>query len=152
MSRPDVDLVNLLTYCSTLAREFEARRNRVRHFVSSNNLASGNANEALLRDFFASISARTFDVGQGFICDPMRNTVSRQCDILVYDNRLPLVYREAGITIVWPDATLMVVEVKTSMSDRLTLSAALENISAAKRTESTNHMCGFHLRFRGPAP
>src|SRR5687767_11686384 len=76
MDRPPVNVENLLAYCSSLASEFEARRNRVRHFVQ-HNLTSGTANEAILRDFLASISARTWGITDGFICNPIRGDIKQ---------------------------------------------------------------------------
>jgi hypothetical protein len=109
MYRPRVDVENLLAYCSSLAEEFQARRNRIRHFIPRHNLTSGTANESILRNFLAGISARTFGVSDGFLCNPIRGTSSRQCDILVYDQRLPLVYAEGGVTVVWPESVLMAI-------------------------------------------
>lgn len=150
MDRPPVNVENLLAYCSSLASEFEARRNRVRHFVQ-HNLTSGTANEAILRDFLASISARTWGITDGFICNPIRGTSSKQCDILVYDQRCPLVYSESGVTIIWPESALMVIEVKTSMTGTGALKTAVENIISAKQTDD-QHLVGFIFAFNSLHP
>lgn len=147
---PTVNVDNLLAYCSSLAQEFEARRNRVRHFVQ-HNLTSGTANEAILRDFLASISAGTIGITDGFICNPIRGTSSKQCDILVYDQQLPLVYAESGVTIVWPESALVVIEVKTSMTAKGELKSAVENIVAAKQTGSLP-LLGFVFAFSSLSP
>ena len=109
----DFDVRNLLACCTSLASEFEARRNRVRNFVQ-HNLTSGTANEAILRTFLASISGGLYGVSEGFVCNPIRRQSSRQCDILVYDRHFPFVYADGEVTIVWPEATLMTIEVKTA--------------------------------------
>jgi hypothetical protein len=147
-STPSV--ANLLAYCTSLAQEFQARRDRVRHFVQ-HNLTSGTANEALLRDFLSSISAEVFAVREGFVCNPLKATVSKQCDILVHDTRYPRVYAEGGVNIVWPESVLVVMEVKTTMKGRASLQLAIENIVSAKRTDNVEHMIGLIFAFDGLA-
>lgn len=126
----------MIEYCLGIAQEFEARRNRIRVFVK-HNLSSGNANEIILRDFLARHSSTMYDVGQGFICDPsIDGIVSKQCDILVHDQlNFPLVYSDGSIKIVWPQATKMVIETKTSL-DKKELQTAIENVISSKRTNS----------------
>jgi hypothetical protein len=151
MSVDEASIDQLLAYCASLAEEFEARRNRIRNFVS-HNLTSGTANEAILRNLLASISSGKFDVSEGFICNPLKSLASRQCDILVHDTRFPLVYSEAGLTIVWPEAAQMVIEVKTSMK-RPDVERAVENIVAAKQTEGgARRLIGIVFAFRSPTP
>lgn len=151
LSTDEASIDQLLAYCSSLAEEFEARRNRVRTFVS-HNLTSGTANEAILRSFLASISSGNFGVTEGFICNPLKSLASRQCDILVHDTRFPLVYSESGVTIVWPEAAQMVIEVKTTMNRR-DVGKAVENIVAAKKTEHPNvrRLIGVIFAFNGPS-
>ena len=117
-------------YSLSVAREFEARLNRLRVFVPHNQ-SSGNANEAILRDFLSSHAPSSFEVGQGFICDPAAGKVSRQCDILLHDRaNFPLVYSDGPIRVVWPMAARMVIEVKTNF-EKADIEAALLNIQSA---------------------
>jgi hypothetical protein len=147
----NLDVSNLLAYCASLAGEFEARRNRVRHFVQ-HNLTSGTANEAILRAFLGSISAGVYGVTDGFVCNPVRGQASKQCDILVYDHRLPVVYAESGVTIVWPESALMTIEVKTSMMGRADLEGAVENVSSVKRLDGSQATLGLVFAFDSLAP
>lgn len=123
----------LLNYCLSIAQEFEARLNRIRVFIK-HNLTSGTANEIILRDFLASHSPKDFFVGQGFICDPsLENKVSKQCDILVYQqSSYPVVYEDGPIKIVWPDSARMVIEIKTNLAGN-SIKSAIENIEAARK-------------------
>ena len=124
----------MLRYCSSIAKEFEAKLNRVRFYVPDHKPTSGVANEVILRDFLNRLSTQEYKVSQGFICDPCApEIVSRQCDILVYNQfRYPLVYSEAGIEVVFPQAVRMVIEVKTGFGKR-DLQQALDNIRIAKQ-------------------
>ncbi|MCB0202204.1 MAG: hypothetical protein KDI03_19220 [Anaerolineae bacterium] len=124
----------MLQYCSSIADEFESRLNRVRSYVTKNNLSSGTANETILRNFLSELSSGRYRIGQGFICDPaIANAVSKQCDILVHDyQHYPLVHSESGIDIVFPQSATMVIEVKTRLSTN-DMKEALANIESAKR-------------------
>jgi Domain of unknown function (DUF6602) len=122
----------LIEYCVSIAQEFQARINRIQVFVK-HNPTSGSANEDILRDFLTKHAPGAFQVGQGFVCNPLQeDSVSRQCDILVYDqNRYPVVYEDGPVKIVWPDSVRMVIESKTQFQKR-DIGAAVENIESAK--------------------
>lgn len=140
---------NLFEYCVSVAKEFQSRMNRMRVFVK-HNLTSGTANEVILRDFLARHASGNFEVSQGFICDPTyEDAISRQCDILVYyKNAYPPVYSDAGIDVVWPEAALMVIEVKTVLG-RKDLASAIENIASATRLSSRIEGIVFAFKSRG---
>lgn len=145
-----VDVGNVAAYCSSLAAEFTARRNRVRRFVR-HNLASGEANEAILRSLLASIGAGAYGATDGFVCNPLRGESSRQCDIVVYDRRFPLVYAEGGVTLVWPESARMVIEVKTKMT-REDLRGAVRNIASVRRLDAGSDARGIIFAFDSVSP
>jgi hypothetical protein len=136
----------MIAYCVSIAEEFESRLNRIQVFVK-HNLTSGTANETILRDFLSSHAPSSFIVGQGFICDPLRDlSPSKQCDILVYEqNHFPLVYSDGLIKVVLPRAARMVVEVKTNFDEKEVLTS-LENIESAKKLNQdlTGVIFAFH--------
>jgi len=138
-------------YCVSIAKEFQSRLNRMRVFVH-HNLTSGTANEIILRDFLAKHAAGDFGVSQGFICEPSyEGAVSRQCDILVYyKNHYPLVYADASIDVVWPQAVAMVIEVKTSLGKK-DLAAAIDNIRSAALLNSNIEGMVFAFKSAGVA-
>ena len=145
-----VDVANVAAYCSSLAAEFKARRNRVRRFVR-HNLTSGEANEAILRSLLASIGAGAYGATDGFVCNPLRGESSRQCDIVVYDRRFPLVYAESGVTLVWPEAARMVIEVKTRMT-RDELRSAVRNVASVRRLDAGSDARGVVFAFDSVSP
>lgn len=124
---------SFIKYCTGIADEFTSRLNRLRSFVH-HNLSSGTANESILRDFLSTHAPYNYGVGQGFICDPFEeNSVSKQCDILVYNrSNFPLVYSDGPISVVLPRAARMVIEVKTGLRQRNEIFSAIENIVSAK--------------------
>ena len=126
----------LIQYCVSVADEFDTRYNRIRAFVQ-HNLSSGTANETILRQFLLEHAPGNFGVSEGFICDPTEeNKVSRQCDILIYDQGMyPLVYSDGPIKIVWSEAARMIVESKTHFG-KSAIKSALENIEAARQIDN----------------
>ena len=123
----------MLKYSLSIAAEFQAWANRIRNYVPNHHPTAGMANEMILRDFLAKLSSTCDAVSQGFICDPCQpDVVSRQCDILVYDQlSYPLVHADGEVRVVFPHSVKMVVEVKTGL-DRTALEQAFENVRAAK--------------------
>lgn len=122
---------NFFEYCVSVAKEFQSRMSRMRVFVQ-HNLSTGTANEVILREFLSKHASGNFEVSQGFICDPSeKKSVSRQCDILVYNkNRYPVVYADGPIKVVWPESVAMVIEVKTTLLKK-DIESALENVISA---------------------
>ncbi len=137
-----------IDYCLGVAQEFQARVSRMQVFVK-HNLSSGNANEIILREFLSAHAAGNYHVGQGFICIPSEdNKVSRQCDILIYNqNDFPLVYSDGPIKVVWPQSAGMVIEVKTNLVKN-EIPTALENIKSAK--ELNHRVVGVVFAFNSP--
>jgi hypothetical protein len=140
-----------ITYCMSVAKEFDARINRIRAFVK-HNLTSGTANEDILRAFLARHSPQAFRVGQGFICNPLQEeSISRQCDILIYNQaNYPVVYEDGPVKVVWPDAVYMVLETKTRFEGEK-IETATDNIVSAKSVgrmqENLNSLVGFVFAF-----
>jgi hypothetical protein len=130
----DSSVERMVQYCSGIAQEFEARLNRIRAYVPDHKPTAGAANEVILRNFLSQLSTGRYTVGQGFICDPCASdSVSRQCDILIYNHHeYPLVYSEGDIKVVFPQSVRMLIEVKTGLT-KSKLKEALENIQAAKQ-------------------
>ena len=104
----------------------------------------GRYKERLLADAIRDFLPNTVEVGTGFVMfphedvnrlggalrDPLNQSafsMSRQCDILVYDvSRFPPVFRDGVFVIVRPEAVKAVIEVKGSLS-RKELQSALES-------------------------
>ncbi len=127
----------LISYCRSVAEEFNSRLNRVRNFVTNHNLTSGNANESILRDFLALHSPANFEVASGFICNLFPQdetpTASKQCDILVFDRaKYPLVFSEGTLRFVNHRSVRMVVEVKTKLDSVDEIISAIENIASVR--------------------
>jgi hypothetical protein len=140
----------MLDYCIGIAKEFQSRINRMQTFVKKHNLSSGGANEAILREFLSMHAPTTYEVGQGFICHPTEpDSVSRQCDILIFDqSNFPVIHSDGPVKIVLPEAASMVVEVKTRFTKNEVMSSLL-NVEAAKKSNS--EMTGVIFAFGSPS-
>jgi hypothetical protein len=128
----------LITYCMGVADEFQSRVSRMQVFVK-HNLSSGTANEIILREFLAKHAPGEIGVEQGFICDLFvdeyraEDRVSRQCDILIYDQiNYPIVYSDGPIKVVLPESVKMVIEVKTNFKPG-DIKTGIENLVSAKQ-------------------
>jgi hypothetical protein len=138
----------IVEYCLSIAKEFQSRMTRMQVFVR-HNLTSGTANETMLREFLARHAPGYVNVGQGFICDPTEgNQVSKQCDILIYDQiHYPVVYSDGSIKVIWPRSARMVIEVKTNFN-KSDITTSIENIASARQFNS--QLTGIIFAFRSP--
>ncbi|HEX6037769.1 DUF6602 domain-containing protein, partial [Longimicrobium sp.] len=70
----------------------------------------------MLRAFIARHVPAHVHVGRGFVVTG--GLCSTQIDVLLYDSRFPLLYREGDLVFATPDAVLGIIEVKTSADGR----------------------------------
>jgi hypothetical protein len=79
------------------------------------------------------------DVGRGFIVT--EEDSSTQIDILIVDNRKPVLFREGDLMIVTPDAVLAVAEVKTELRGKAMLTEAIEKLATIRHLIGSNERC-----------
>lgn len=91
---------------------------QVKTFIKKHNPTIGILTEEILRDFLAKYLPAGVAVEQGFVINE-QGELSKQIDILIYDNQLyaPL-YRINNIVVVPSKAVLDVVEVKTTINSK----------------------------------
>jgi len=95
-----------------LTQEFLARIRRVSLFLRHPFL-EGAAHENILREFLRSYLPEPLGVSRGAIWDVAQQVSSGECDILIYDRRFPVAFRETDFVVVIPEAVLAAIEVKT---------------------------------------
>lgn len=142
----------IIEYSIGLAQEFQARMSRMSIFVKDHNQSLGSSKETILRDFLSQHAPGSHHVSQGFIfdlVDPRPGyTVSKQCDILIYNQvDFPSVYADGPIKVVYPDSVNMVIEVKTHFGKKETKDA-FNNIIAAKQLKQ--RFSGVIFAFNSP--
>ncbi|AYN03603.1 DUF6602 domain-containing protein [Flavobacterium sp. 140616W15] len=91
---------------------------QVKTFIKKHNPTIGVLTEEILRRFLATYLHKGIAVEQGFVIDEKSN-LSRQIDIIIYDNQLysPL-YRVNDIVVVPSKSVLAVIEVKTTVNSK----------------------------------
>ena len=136
--------MNVEAHFESLTRELEALRDRVRLFsvATPHWQTDGEWKESVLRATLRRYLPSNIEPLRGFVVTPDRGT--GQVDILLYDNRKPVLFRDGDLVFVTADAVLGIVEVKSEIRDRYALKEALESLAedaevirSASRSERT---------------
>jgi hypothetical protein len=123
----------------SLTAELYSLKDRIRQLVR-HWPTDGEHKEAALRSVLRRHLPQSADVGRGFIVTETDS--STQIDILIVDNRKPVLFREGDLMIVTPDAVLAVAEVKTELQDGTML------CNAIKKLANIRCLIGSNERFR----
>lgn len=107
--------MNLEHYFQSLTDECETLKDRVRHFVSDAHWPTdGEWKESVLRSMLKRSAPESVTIGRGFVVD--HHQCSTQIDVLIYDNSMPILYRDGDLVFVTPSACRGIVEVKSNTS------------------------------------
>ena len=91
---------------------------QVRAFIKKHNLSRGIIAEEALRSFLSSILPSKVKVCQGFV--EYNGMLSRQCDIIIYDNHnYASLYSFGNIEIIPSQAVYAIIEVKTKIDAKI---------------------------------
>jgi len=117
--------MNVTAHFESLTRELEALRDRVRNFsvATPHWQTDGEWKESVLRAVLRGYLPSHIEPLRGFVVTPRLGT--RQIDLLLYDNRKPVLFRNGDLVFLTPDAALGIVEVKSKIHDRAGLRKAL---------------------------
>ncbi len=121
--------MDVKAHFKSLTQELEALRDRVRNFSvgTPNWLTDGEWKESVLRSVLRSCLPAHIEPLRGFAVTPAVGT--GQIDVLLYDNRQPVLFRNGDLVFVTPDAVLGIIEVKSNIGDRTALRAALKSLA-----------------------
>jgi hypothetical protein len=121
--------MNVAAHYKSITRELEALRDRVRNFsVNTPHWPTvGEWKESVLRAVLKQHLPAHVGPLRGFVVAP--TVGSDQIDILPYDNRKPVIFRNGDLVFVTPDAVLGIVEVKSHIADRGALREALTSLA-----------------------
>lgn len=104
---------NSLEYQKSIALEFNANKNRIRHLIGSAHWGEdGRHKEVILMNFLKRFLPNNVAVGTGFIKEG--DSISTQIDIIIYNPSVPLYFKENDFIIVQPGSVLGVIEVKSN--------------------------------------
>jgi len=115
---------NIRRFQESITQELKVTKNRVRDLIGAANWGSEGAyKEAILRKVIAQFLPSNLKMGTGFImsnADHRQGTeglISTQLDIIVYEDKSPVIFREGDFVILTESSVRAVVEVKASVSD-----------------------------------
>ena len=101
-----------MKYQKSISDELISAKDRVRSLIDNAHFGEdGRYKEILLREMIANQLPSFASVGTGFV---RGDRLTHQIDIIVYDNRIPLIFRKSDFVIVPKEAVLGIVEVKTT--------------------------------------
>lgn len=102
-------------YFRSLSDECDTLKNRVRLLIDAAHWPTdGEWKESVLRSMVRRSAPQSVTVGRGFVVSQDR--CSSQIDLLVYDNTLPVIYKDGDLVFITPSSCRAIVEVKTSVS------------------------------------
>ncbi len=121
--------MDIKAHYESLTRELEALRDRVRNFSvgTPNWQTDGEWKESVLRAVLKGYLPAHIEPLRGFVITPERS--SSQIDVLLYDNRKPVLFRSGDLVFLTPDAVMGIIEVKSAIHDRHGLKTALSKLS-----------------------
>lgn len=102
-------------YFRSLSDECETLKNRVRYLINDAHWPTdGEWKESVLRSMIRRSAPQSITVGRGFVVNHER--CSNQIDVLLYDNTLPILYKDGDLVFVTPSSCRAIIEVKTRVS------------------------------------
>lgn len=134
--------MDIESYFASLTDECETLKNRVRHFVNDAHWPTdGEWKESVLRSMLKRSAPESVTIGRGFVVHQER--CSTQIDVLVYDNSMPILYRDGDLVFITPSACRGIVEVKSNTSSREFRTAASKLADNAEFIRE--HSSDFHI-------
>lgn len=123
--------INPEAFQESITKELEVVKDRVRNLIGAAHWGEeGRYKEAILLNVVRRFLSSDLSAGTGFIVKSETNnqlerqiTVSKQIDIIVYDNRIPVLFSEGNFIITSDRNVRAVIEVKTRIENN-----QLENI------------------------
>lgn len=108
----------MIEYHRTKNKELQVTKDLVKNIIKHGG-EDGRVKEALLIRHIRSIIPQSYSVGSGFIVhtlgDGADHQVSQQIDVIINDNRYPMLFSEGDFIITTPDAVRGIIEIKTNV-------------------------------------
>lgn len=110
-----VNRIDPKDFQESITKELDAIRNRVRNLIGDSHWGEeGRYKEAILRNVIRRFLPNNLSIGTGFVIK--NNTepqISKQTDIIIYDNTIPVLFSEGDFVITTYKNVKGIVEVKT---------------------------------------
>ena len=115
-------MINPLEFQKSINRELQVVKNRVRNLIGNANWGDeGSYKEAIFRNVISQYLPKNLSVGNGYIIKKGNSDqdqdfiVSKQIDILIYDNNYPVIFSEGNFVIVIEESVKGIIEVKSKI-------------------------------------
>ncbi|UJG40393.1 MAG: hypothetical protein K9W45_11195 [Candidatus Heimdallarchaeum aukensis] len=116
--------INPKEFHSSITRELKIVQNRVRNLIGNRHWGEeGRFKEAILKNVIKRFLPSNISIGTGFIinykhnCENFGTEISKQIDIILYDNTYPALFVEGDFVITTPDNVKGIIEVKTKVNN-----------------------------------
>lgn len=110
--------VNTRRFQESITRELEIIKDRVRDLIGDRHWGEeGRFKEAVLKNILRKFLPNNISVGTGFIVDSNNGSdISRQLDIILYDNTCPVLFSEGDFIITTKKNVKGIIEVKSRIT------------------------------------
>jgi hypothetical protein len=107
--------INHRRFQESITRELDVIRNRVRDLIGDAHWGEeGRYKEEILKKTLRKFLPNNVSVGSGFVATV--DGISKQLDIIIYDNHQPLLFSEGDFIITTPSNVLGIIEVKSRLT------------------------------------
>ena len=113
-----VNDIDPIDFHKSIATELNSVKNRVRNLIGNAHWGEeGRYKEAVLRSIIRRFLPANYSLGTGFVLKKRgASKISKQIDIIVYDNTYPILFREGDFIITTPENVKGIIEVKTRLN------------------------------------
>lgn len=102
-------------FYESLNKELTAIKDRVRSLIGDANWGEdGRYKEAVLKNIISKFLPKKYSMVTGFVMNKNRE-ITRQIDIIIYDNSFPVLFSEGDFAVVLADSVKAIIEVKSSI-------------------------------------
>lgn len=159
---PNRNRINIRRFQKSITQELKYTKDRVRNLIGNANWAEeGRYKEAILRRLIRQYLPSNLEIGTGFIVsnsdhiNGQNEIVSNQIDLIIYEGKTPVIFREGDFVILTESAVRGVIEVKSNLTnysaDENTnaLNSVLNKINDLRRFSTFNNIDEENKRFIG---
>lgn len=141
---------NIQDFQKSITRELTLTKDRVEFLIGNANWGDvGRYKEAILRKTISQFLPSNLNIGTGFIIGNSdhqfgRNgLISSQLDIIIYEDKSPVIFREGDFVIITENAVRAVIEVKTKILNYSNSNTNGQDNALNKIIEKINLLRGF---------
>jgi hypothetical protein len=154
--------IDIRRFQRSITDELKYTKDRVRNLIGDANWAEeGRYKEAILKKIIRQYLPSNLEIGTGFIVsnsdhiNGQRGIISNQLDLLIYEGKTPVIFREGDFVILTESAVRGVIEVKSKMTNYAAdpnsnaLNAVLNKLNDLNRFETFSNPDFQRRRFIG---